>query len=137
MEEEKNLITEAVDAYRKNNSRDNFKAMLKTIIENADKYFTLPLDVRVDQNALELKSVFKDNKSYILAYSDPKQMFGNKEGELATMSIENVIKKVLSNDYWDGIWINPDPFITPENNDNQCIISKDEIIKMIDKLYKK
>ncbi|MCQ2748735.1 MAG: hypothetical protein MJ246_01650 [Clostridia bacterium] len=103
MEEEKNLITDAANEYRKNHIKENYKTVVKTLIENAEKSFTLPVEIRLDQNALELKSVYKDNKSYILAYSDPKEMFGKKEGEMATMSIENVIRKLLSTDYWDGI----------------------------------
>ena len=103
MEEEKSPLTLAVNEYRKKHTKENYKAAMITMIENADKPFTLPVDIRLDQNALELKSVFKDNKSYILAYSDPKEMFGSKEGEMATMLIENVIRKLLSTDYWDGI----------------------------------
>lgn len=136
MDEEKYLITDQVIRYKKEHTKENYKEILKLVIENADRNFCIPVDIRLDKNALELKTSFFDNKSYIPVYSSPEQMAGKRESEMAFMSIEAVIKKLLSSDEWDGLWLNPDPFITPENKDNQCTIPKEDIIKMINKIYK-
>lgn len=98
MDDDKYFITDRVISYKKDHTKENYKDFLKFLLENADHNFYMPVDIRLDKNALELKSVFKDNKSYVLAYSSPEQMAGKRDSEVAMMSIQIVIKKLLSSD---------------------------------------
>ena len=63
MEEEKNLITDAANEYRKNHIKENYKTVVKTLIENA-KVILAPIsnDYQAEKN--NKKIIEKMSKRY-------------------------------------------------------------------------
>lgn len=125
-------LEELVEDYKKDHNQENYNNIITKLFTNIEQELILPSVIRKDNNGFELKSSYDFNgNSYLVTYTSEKFVTDKDETFIVT-SLKGIINNIImKNDNCFGFIINPDKKINETNQNNQCIIPKDHIIKLL------
>ena len=123
-------LEEIVELYKKEHNTENYHNLLKYVFKDISQILWLPSRIREDNNGVDLKSVYDSNgKFYVVAYTNSK--FIKEEDEIfIKMTIKGILEIILASEKCNGLCIDPDININLTNMYKQCILTKDDIIKI-------
>ena len=111
-----------------------YNEVLKRVFLNMDKCLLVPNKLEVvDDDLLGIMKEFHDEmgNSYVVVYSVDYKAIDNFGEALTLLKIKKILEIVANNENLSGLIVNPDREIDENNKFNQCVITKDAIIKVI------
>lgn len=132
--EEKLYLGDIIEMFKKERTQEKYNEVLKRIFLNLDKCLLVP--TKLEDGGDELLGTLKDlhdemGNSYVVAYSVDYKEIDNFGEALTLLKIKKILEIVANNEKSCGIILNPDKEIDDNNKFNQCVITKEAIIKVI------
>ena len=124
-------LNNIVELYKKEHNIENYHNLLKAFFTDINQILILPSKMRDDNNGFDLKSIYDiSGKSYLVAYVS-SEFIKVEDETFIKISIKGILEKILKSENCSGLIINPDLNINQVNMYKQCILPREDIIKIL------